>query len=51
MPTSIGTEQVQNHLKMLNVYKSVESDDMRLRVLKEQEYIFAKILSIIFEKL
>lgn len=38
-------------LKMLNVYKSVESDDMRLRALKEQEYIVAKILSIIFEKL
>ena len=47
---SVREEQVWDHLKRLNVYKPMGSDDMRHKILKELADMVATQLSIIFEK-
>ncbi|KFQ48040.1 hypothetical protein N333_10626, partial [Nestor notabilis] len=47
---TLGEDQVRDHLKHLNVHKSMEPDEIRPRVLKELVNEVVKPLSIIFEK-
>lgn len=49
--TTVGENQLGNHLRNLKVHRSVGLDKMQLRVLRELADEFDKTLSITFEKM